>query len=413
MRPSTPPRIVAITYDGAHLARRLGAAWPDATVWLPERFANASHESRVTSPESPAAGPESPAAGHESRVASHESRVLGREPGNPIDDPRLSPCEPRPDQVHAYTGSVMDVVAEGFRAGQSLIVIAALGIVVRAIAPLVVDKRSDPAVVAVDDAGRYAISVLSGHLGGGNALAAQVASVLGAEAVITTASEAKGFAPLDLIGAAEGWRMIATPEALRRVAAAAVNGAPIGALQSAGSRRWRGQLGRVWVQEFHTVEALARSGLPAVVITERAITDPAASDRWLVYHPPVLVTGVGCSRGASADEIATLIEESLAKHQLARDSLGALATIDAKRNETGLLELAQRWELPIRYFTAAALDEMGGPNPSEVVRRAMGTAGVCEPAARLAAGGGPLVIPKQKSARVAVAVACCRVMSEG
>ena len=242
-------------------------------------------------------------------------------------------------------------------------------------------------------------------------MAAQVASVLGAQAVITTASEAKGFAPVDLIGAAEGWMMIATPAATRRVAAAAVNGDPVGVFQSAGSRRWRAQLGRIWVQEFRTLEALARSGLPAVVITDQAVADVVAADQWVVYHPPVLAAGVGCSRGAPADEIAALIEEALAKHRLARHSLGTLGTIDAKRDEAGIRELAERWQLPVQYFSASALAEMGGPNPSEAVRRAMGTPGVCEPAARLAADGGPLLVPKQKSARAAVAIARCRVRS--
>ena len=133
--------------------------------------------------------------------------------------------------------SLAEAVRRHFAAGDSLVVFAAVGVVVRLIAPILRDKWCDPAVVAVDDAGRYAVCVLSGHQGGGNALTERVASALGAAAVVTTASEAHGLPAVDLLGQRWGWR-VEYPDAVKAVSAALVNGEPVGAVQEAGESGW-------------------------------------------------------------------------------------------------------------------------------------------------------------------------------
>lgn len=355
------PTIVAITRDGARLAGRLATAWPGSLAWVPERFLTAGEGFGAV----------------------------------------LKP----------YTGGLREVVAREWVNGCPLVIVGALGIVVRTVGPLARDKRTDPAVVAIDDAGRFAISVLGGHLAGGNDLAARVAGILNAQPVITTASEGRDFIPLDLLGCCEGWALDATPEALRSVAAAAVNSETIGVWQSAGSREWRQRLSALHLRAFDSPDALAESGLPALAITERAVAAlgpeaaRAAAQRWIAYHPPVLVAGIGCSRGTPTGDIAAHLDAVLAEAGLSPQSLAAVASIDLKGDEAGIVAVAEERGLPFLTFAADDLAAVGGPNPSEAVRRAVGTPGVCEPAARLAAGGGPLLVTKQASARVTVAIA--------
>jgi cobalt-precorrin 5A hydrolase len=292
-----------------------------------------------------------------------------------------------------------------FVAYDGVVFFTAVGVAVRLIAPCVRDKREDPAVVAVDDAGRYAVSVLSGHLGGGNALAERVAAILGAEPVITTASEARGTLPVDLLGREHGWRLEHS-EAVKRVSAALVNGEPVGLVQDAGETDWwEGPLPSA-VRRYDSLDALADGGRPGLVITDRVLPAAltAASATWVVYRPRSLVLGVGASSGVDAEEIEALARATLAAAGLAWESVREVATLDRKLAEPGLMAFAHRHELPLRGFAAEALAAVPVPNGSRLVASHVGTPSVCEAAACLAAGG-PLVVTKRKSARTTVAVA--------
>lgn len=295
-------------------------------------------------------------------------------------------------------------VARRFRAGESLVVVAAVGIVVRLIAPWLRAKELDPAVVAVDDAGRYAVSVLSGHLGGGNALAERVAAALGARPIITTASEARGLPAVDLLGQQWGWR-VENLAAAKPVSAALVNGEPVGCVQDAGETAW-------WpcnappLTLCPTTAALSAAGLPGIVVTDRLLPERGAdSAPWLVLRPRTLVLGIGASTGVTADELEGLVRSALADAGLAWSSLALAATLDRKLAEPGLAAFAARHGVPLRGYSAAELAAMPVPHPSAAVRRHVETPSVCEAAALLAANGGPLLATKRKSARATIAVA--------
>lgn len=344
--------VVAVTRNGARLAGRLGAVLPCTEIWVTERFAGE-------------AGPE----------------------------------------ARTFAGPVSALVGRLFTEIEGLVLILATGAAVRLIAPYLRDKATDPAVVTVDDAGRYAISLLSGHVGGGNALARRVADALGAKAVITTASEVHGLPPADLIGQQFGWR-IEQPEHLKTLAAALVNGDPVALYQDAGEPGWHPGPLPAHVTRYGTLDAL-RSAQPraAIVITDRLL-DEDVPDGWVVYRPRSLVLGIGCSRGATETEIATLVDTTLAEAGLSASCVAWAATIDLKRDEPGLLAFAAARGLELRFFGAAELDRTPGQqSPSAIVRAAVGTRGVCEPAALLAAGAPCLLLPKRKSHNVTVAVA--------
>jgi cobalt-precorrin 5A hydrolase/precorrin-3B C17-methyltransferase len=132
----------------------------------------------------------------------------------------------------------------------------------------------------------------------------------------------------------------------------------------------------------------------------------------VVYRPGTLVVGIGCVRGATADELGDLVRGTLERHGLAMASVRELATIAAKRDEQGIVELADRYGWPVRYFGAADLAAAGAPSgASEAVERAVGAPGVCEPAALLASGAQALIVPKTATGRATVAVACAAVPS--
>ncbi len=345
--------VVAVTRAGSRLAARIAAALPEAEAHVPARFA--------------------------------------AEVGAP---------------VAGYTGPVATVVRELFSHRRPLVLVMAVGAAVRLLAPHLGDKRTDPAVVVVDDGGRFAVALLAGHLGGANALAERVAAIIGAQPVITTAAEALGVPAADLIGRAFGWR-IENPEQLTRLAAALVNGEPVGVLQEAGEPGWHEGPLPAHVRRYDDLPALcAAAPAGAIIITDRVLPATALRPGWVVYRPRTLVLGIGCSRGVRADEIAALVDETLAAHGLSPLSVRAVATLDRKAAEPGLVAFARARGLELQTFPAAVLDATPGvERPSEVVKAAVGTRGVCEPAALRAAGAARLLVPKQKGRAVTVAVA--------
>lgn len=311
--------------------------------------------------------------------------------------------------VHAWAGSPRQQIAGLFAEFDGLVVFGSVGMAVRLLAPLVADKRTDPAVVVVDDAGRFAVSVLSGHLGGANELALRVAAALGAQPVITTASEVLNTVAVDLVGRRCGWR-IEGVENITRVSAALVNGEEVALYQDAGERDWWPS-GKPLPTNLSPVDCLDDlvdgTWQAALIITDRLLADWGERlPPCVIYRPLSLVVGVGCNRGTSAEEIEAAIRAAIEKNGLSAASVGKLATIDIKRDEAGLQELAARWGIPVAYYSAAELASIAfTPNPSATVHKWVGTPGVGEPAALLASGAQALVVPKTKTTNVAVAVA--------
>lgn len=294
---------------------------------------------------------------------------------------------------------------ELFVAGRPLVCIMALGIVVRVLGPLAQNKQTDPPVVVVDEAGQFAISVLGGHAGGGNALAKQVARALGAVPVITTASDALGLPPIDLIGRDRGWK-IERDDNLKRVAAAAVRGEVIGVYQDIGRRDWWQAFGD-WPAAFQRIKFWPPQGYWAGLL---AITDLLLPSFDLyptvIYRPPTLVLGVGCRRGVPVTEIEEMFQAVCRDQGFSVLSLAVVATAALKADEPGLVEFAARHSVPFRAFSIEELGRVPDlPTPSETVRQKIGIPGVAEPAALLAAPGGRLVTPKVKSQRITMALA--------
>ena len=276
----------------------------------------------------------------------------------------------------------------------AFIFIMATGIVVRTIAPLLKDKKTDPAVVVLDEKGEYAVSLVSGHLGGANRLAQQVASLLDAEAVITTASDINNLPSIDL-WAKNNRLNIENWDALSRVATRLINEETI----------------RVYSEtEITLPEAFAREHDPRradILITKKQRTETCGScvKDQLYLRPQNIVVGIGCNSGTQAQEIEDAVKSVLLEHNLSFLAAHSIATIDKKASEPGLRDFADKYNLAIVSFSADELNQVRGIEKSEAVFRATGANAVAEPSALLASKMAKLLVPKQKSGNVTVAVA--------
>ncbi len=329
---------------------------------------------------------------------------------------RFAPPAPELDiPLTVYTGSVLDEVRRRWTCRQ-LVLVMPTGVAVRAIAPLLADKRTDPAVVCLDEAGRSVIPLVGGHRGGANGLARRLAELTGGHPAITTASDLQGKPALDLLGLGERWRLEGE-EALTPVSAALVNGAPIGlfvepVLADATAPVLAPLRGLDQVQPVASLaqleEGLAGQRLAAAVIVSHCRLDPAArlwQDRAVVYRPPLLVAGIGCRRGVDVAELHDALDATCAGAGLALSAVGALATAPLKRNESGLHALAERLQVPLVVVSEGDLAGLApeGFSPSAAQEK-FGLPGVAEPCARLVAEG-PLLVPKQRYGRCTVAIA--------
>ena len=312
------------------------------------------------------------------------------------------------ESVMPYEVSVRQVLQSAFQKHSALVCIMASGIVVRALAPLLKSKHEDAGVVIMDEQGHYAVSLLAGHKGGANQLARQVAELLGGHAVVTTASDVHAFPALDLLEKQHNWTL-ERAEWMTAVCAALVNGDHVGVVQESGDDRWlQGPLPANLVRYTSLTEMQRAAPEATVVITHQRVSEAFVQSipKTVIYHPRVLVVGVGCNRHTPSEEILHAIDTTFREASLAPSSIALVATIEDKANETGLLEACAARNWPLKTYTrheiASLLDL---PNPSAWAQRALGVAGVAEPAALLGAAAQHLLVPKRKFANVTVAVA--------
>jgi cobalt-precorrin 5A hydrolase len=297
---------------------------------------------------------------------------------------------------------LMDVVAGNFSSYDAHIFIAATGIVVRAIGPLLESKDKDPAVVVLDQDGQHVISLLSGHLGGANEMAQMVARSIGGQAVITTATDSAGLPSFDLMAKKRGMT-IANISGVRHVNMALLTGDPVQILDPEDRLGLRdGGAVKFSIQRRET-ESEWINGCPGVWVTWRN-TFPEQGEECLVLHPRCLIAGIGCNRGTGAQEIMDFIRATFKENDLVLESLRMVTTIEAKRDEEGLVEAARTLGVPLHFFAPEEIESIEVPHPSGVVKKHMGVSSVCEATALLKTEGGRLLVPKTKSRNVTLAV---------
>ena len=288
---------------------------------------------------------------------------------------RIASADVFPKILPAASG-LSKLVEKNWKKYDGFVFIMAAGIVVRTIAPYIRDKKIDPAVVVVDEKGRFAVSLLSGHLGGANALAGQVADVLGGQAVITTASDTLGLTALDLWAKKQGL-VAETPESLTKASAVMVNTGLIRVYFPG----YTGELPAdfVLIDEAAGTDDIADVIVSNQIVSSNGIAWPAGA---AVLRPKNLVVGVGCNRGTSAKQIQKALFEALSEHNLSGLSIRNLASIDLKSNEPGLLELAEKNGWKICFYSKDELNMVPGVSRSEAVFKATGAVAVDRRATR-------------------------------
>ena len=312
-------------------------------------------------------------------------------------------------EAQAMEGRLRDLVGLLFTSRRKLIMIMATGIVVRLIAPHLRDKLTDPAVVVLDERGQYAISLLSGHLGGANDLARDLALGLDLTPVITTATDVCGVPAIDLVARDYGL-VLDPPEAVRTVNSALLHGRPVRIYTEHNLAL--APVPGLSIQPWPQLSAAPTSELNdhcLVLVTNRSQAGlPAAATLFL--RPRNLVAGVGCRKDVSPETVAAALGLALAQCGRSALSLRALATVDLRAHEPALMINAAQLGIPLLSFARAALDKLFALKHldlqySEFVKNTIGVGGVCEPAALLAGQQARLILKKMKHQGVTVAIA--------
>lgn len=292
------------------------------------------------------------------------------------------------------TAEIFQYVWPRYRA---LICVMASGIVIRSIAPLLVSKYQDPAVLLCDEKGFFVLSLLSGHLGGANALTKRVATILGAQAVISTASDLLGHTALDLWCKEQGL----VPADIKKFTRAMAKLVDQGWLAIASD----GFLPEL-PPDLHPVSAENKETADLFVSIHTDGVEQKQTQKYCLLHPKSLAIGIGCNRGTDAKTIASVIHAVCDQHRLAVQSIACLASIELKQDEAGLLALAASWQVPLVFYSAAQLNQVPDISASPVVFRHTGARAVAEPAALLAAGDqSHLLVAKIKQDGVTIAIA--------
>lgn len=325
-----------------------------------------------------------------------------------------------------------------FRTGQILLYVGACGIAVRAIAPYVQSKQTDPAVLVVDERGRFVISLLSGHLGEANSYAEIVAGLTGAQAVITTATDVNGLFAVDVFAKKNGLVLtdfkaakeftanllktkkgiLVIPEPYRKWIT--VSGEVPEELTISGEESEAGT-NRTEVQEAH-LNPGKESCLPQLLLSPQAAvhgtdsplesegTAPLLPPARLQLIPPCLILGVGLKKGKTEQELLALIRKVLQANGLLEKAIGRFASIDLKKDEPALLMAAETYGVPLRFFTAEELMQVKGEfSKSAFVQAVTGADNVCERAV-IAAGAEEILVPKTAENGLTLAVGIRKMM---
>ena len=297
------------------------------------------------------------------------------------------------NEIIWYSEPTSEKIVELFKNSNALICIFSLGAVIRLIAPHLKDKKTDPAVIVIDDKTNFVISVLSGHIGGANQLTQEIAEKLGSLPVITTAADVNKTIAVDLVGREFNWK-IDDDSMVTKISAHMVNEEPIGIFQDVGQKNWYKELPKN-VSIYENLQDLKKSNSKAHLIISDKIIDDELSKESVIYRPPSLVVGIGLHWDTTKETIKEGLEFCLEKFKLSSKSIAKLVSIKKPQDVQGLIDLGEEMGIPVEYVNREDLAEISAPNPSETVREFEGTASVSE-AAAIKVSGGKLIVEKQK-----------------
>jgi len=299
------------------------------------------------------------------------------------------------EKIQWYDESTSDKIVKLFKNNDGLICLFSLGAVIRLLSSHIKDKKTDPAVIVIDDNANFVISVLSGHLGGANELSNEIADKIGATPVITTAADVNKTIAVDLVGREFGWR-IEDESNVTRISAFMVNKEKIGIFQNIGKKEWwKGKLPEN-ITFFSNIEDLKNSDCKGyLLITNDQINDEDVMKNSVIYRVPSLVIGIGLHWDTPKETILNGVNETLEKFGLNQNEIARFVSIKKDKDVVGLIELSEEMNVPLEYIDREELATITTPNPSNTVQAFEGTASVSE-AAAMKSSNGELIVEKQK-----------------
>jgi cobalt-precorrin 5A hydrolase len=292
-----------------------------------------------------------------------------------------------------YSESTSEKIVELFKNNNALVCLFSLGAVIRLIAPYLKDKKTDPAVIVIDDKTNFVISVLSGHLGGANELTQLIAQKLNAIPVITTAADVNKTIAVDLVGREFGWK-IDDDSTVTKVSAYMVNEEKIGVYQETGKKNWWGELPKN-VKIYQSLVEMQNSDCKGYLVISDRILEGIFLKNSVVYRPPSLVVGIGLHGDTTMETIKEGLNFCLQKYKLSEKSIVKLVSIKKSEDVKGLVDIGKDMEVSVEYVEKEDLSEILTPNPSDIVKALEGTSSVSE-AAAIKVSGGELIVEKQK-----------------
>ncbi len=297
------------------------------------------------------------------------------------------------NKITWYSEPTSEKIVDLFKNNNALVCLFSLGAVIRLVAPHLKDKKTDPAIIVIDDKTNFVISVLSGHIGGANELTQEIAEKLGALPVITTAADVNRTIAVDLVGREFDWK-IDDDSTVTKISAHMVNEEPIGVLQEVGKKNWYKELPKN-VTIYTNLQDLKNSNSKAHLIISDRIIDENLRNESVIYRPPSLVIGIGLHGDTSKEIIRKGIETCIQKFKLSSKSISKLVSIKKPQDVQGLIDIGKEMEIPVEYVDRDELAKINAPNPSETVKVFEGTASVSE-AAAIKVSKGELIVEKQK-----------------
>jgi cobalt-precorrin 5A hydrolase len=299
------------------------------------------------------------------------------------------------EKIQWYDESTSGKIVKLFKNNDGLICLFSLGAVIRLLSSHIKDKKTDPAVIVIDDNANFVISVLSGHLGGANKLSNEIADKIGATPVITTAADVNKTIAVDLVGREFGWR-IKDERNVTRISAFMVNKEKIGIFQNIGKKEWwKGKLPEN-ITFFSNIEDLKNSDCKGyLLITNDQINDEDVMKNSVIYRVPSLVIGIGLHWDTPKETILNGVSETLEKFGLNQNEIARFVSIKKDKDVIGLIELSEEMNVPLEYIDREELATITTPNPSNTVQAFEGTASVSE-AAAMKSSNGELIVEKQK-----------------
>ena len=297
------------------------------------------------------------------------------------------------NEITWYLESTTEKIVDLFKSNSALVCLFSLGAVIRLIAPYLKDKKTDPAVIVIDDKASFVISVLSGHLGGANELTKIIAQKLNAIPVITTAADVNKTIAVDLVGKEFGWK-IDDDSTVTKISAYMVNEENIGVYQEVGKTNWVKELPKN-VKIYHSLEEMKNSDSKGYLIISDKILEGDFLKNSVVYRPPSLVVGIGLHWDTPKETIKDGLHFCFQKFKLSEKSISKLVSIKKPEDIKGLVDIGKEMGIIVEYVNREDLAEISAPNPSDTVKAFEGTSSVSE-AAAIKVSKGKLIVEKQK-----------------